>query len=71
MTTQQCGNCFFWSDMCARSIGCGPVEAVCLSQDGPENGKWKTAKHSCNQWVTIPDDGLGVFDSPERMADDE
>lgn len=71
MTMQRCGNCFFWSDMCARSIGCGPVEAVCLSPDGTENGKWKMAKHSCDKWTPIPDDGLGVSDSPGRWARDE
>ena len=33
--TDNCNGCRFWSEMIAQSIGGGPVQALCLSQDGP------------------------------------
>jgi hypothetical protein len=29
-TVRTCSSCRFWSQMVAQSIGCGPIEALCL-----------------------------------------
>jgi hypothetical protein len=31
----KCKDCRFWSEMIARSIGCGPIEALCLCEESP------------------------------------
>ena len=30
-----CDGCAFWSELCAQSIGCGPMEAMCLNPQSP------------------------------------
>ena len=42
-----CGTCRFWSEMCAQSIGCGPIEALCLADGGPKQGKFTTETFCC------------------------
>jgi len=32
---EDCDGCKWWSEMCAQSIGCGPMEALCLNPDSP------------------------------------
>ena len=31
-----CEGCKWWSQLCAQSFGCGPMEALCLNHDSPE-----------------------------------
>lgn len=31
-----CEGCKYWSELCAQSIGCGPLEALCLNPDSPQ-----------------------------------
>lgn len=47
-----CRNCRYWSEMCAQSIGCGPIEAICLSQDSGHTGKFMRETQSCDQWAS-------------------
>lgn len=49
-TETKCENCRFWSEMCAQSIGCGPIEALCLASSGPKSGKYTRANHGCEEW---------------------
>jgi hypothetical protein len=32
---KDCDGCKFWSELCAQSIGCGPMEALCLNPESP------------------------------------
>jgi hypothetical protein len=48
--TLDCAGCRFWSEMVAQSIGGAPVEALCLSADGPYKGKYVTGKQTCESW---------------------
>lgn len=34
----------------AQSIGAGPIEALCLSDDGPKKGKFVPATYHCPAW---------------------
>jgi hypothetical protein len=46
-----CGNCRFWSQMCAQSIGCGPVEAICLGGKASKfAGKFMRETQTCDAW---------------------
>lgn len=35
MTNEECDGCKYWSELCAQSIGCGPMEALCLNSESP------------------------------------
>lgn len=59
---QNCEGCRYWSEMMAQSIGCGPIEAVCLSLDGPKRGRYVIARTVCEKWAH---NGLGAVDSPD------
>ncbi len=63
-----CGECRYWSEMMAQSIGCGPIEAVCLSSDGPKRGRYVSARSTCEKWAN---NALGAIDSPDFMANGE
>lgn len=56
-----CGNCRFWSEMCAQSIGGGPIEALCLSGDGPKTGRFVSEMSSCRAWKS---GHFGAVDQP-------
>lgn len=45
-----CGKCRYWSEMCAQSIGCAPIEALCLAPDGLYQGKWVAERTTCDSW---------------------
>lgn len=30
---EECDGCQWWSELCAQSIGCGPIDALCLNSD--------------------------------------
>ena len=58
---KNCGGCRFWSEMIAQSIGCGPVEALCLSGSGSRAGKYTTERMTCEAWKS---GHLGAVDDP-------
>lgn len=60
-----CGKCRYWSEMCAQSIGAGPIEALCLCQDGPKSGRYVSERSTCQRWAFA---ALGAIDSPDFMA---
>lgn len=55
-----CQTCRFWSDKLAQAMGGGPIEAYCLSQDGPRRGRYTRGNQSCEKWQDAP---LGAVDS--------
>lgn len=57
----KCENCRFWSQMCAQSIGYGPVEALCLAPNGPHHGKYKGSNDRCPSWKI---NTHGAWDEP-------
>jgi hypothetical protein len=42
-----CDTCAHWSETCAQSIGCGPIEALCESPASPKSGRMTTETDSC------------------------
>lgn len=62
---KNCGNCRFWSQMCAQSIGCGPIEALCLGED-KYNGKMVRENFYCNGWKS---DHHGKVDDPPNYGE--
>jgi hypothetical protein len=56
-----CNNCRYWSEMCAQSIGCGPMEALCLKEHGPKQGRMTTERDSCPHWAS---NEHGAIDDP-------
>ena len=62
-----CGNCRFWSEMVAQSIGGGPMEALCLSETGPKASKYTTGRMSCEMWKS---NHYGAVDSPPNYGED-
>jgi hypothetical protein len=63
---KKCRNCRYWSEMCAQSIGCGPIEALCLSGDGPQKGKFVPETWSCPKWA---DNRFGAIDAPPNYGE--
>lgn len=59
--TQNCKGCRNWSEMLARADGGGPVQAICLSSESPNNGKWLTGSQTCVNWQSGE---LGAVDDP-------
>ena len=62
----KCEGCRFWSQMCAQSIGGGPIEALCLSGDGPKAGKYTTSAMTCSAWKS---DHHGKVDDPPNYGE--
>ena len=44
----KCETCKFWSESCARSIGCGPMEALCLNPASKNKGKYTEETETCS-----------------------
>lgn len=59
--TRDCRGCRFWSEMIAISNGRGPVQAMCLSESGPNRAKYKTGVETCSSWAS---GHLGAVDEP-------
>lgn len=56
-----CEKCYFWSEMVAQSIGCGPVEAMCLNDNSDYYQEMTAWKSRCDDF----EDGNGTtIDSP-------
>ena len=64
---KSCGGCRYWSDMVAQAVGGGPVEALCLSDDGPRHGKYTTERMSCEKWAH---NLYGAVDSPPNYGEE-
>ena len=43
-----CDGCKYWSELCAQSIGCGPMEALCLCPDSPHYSRM--VKDGCEHY---------------------
>jgi len=54
--------------MCAQAIGKGPMEALCLSENGPKKGKMVEESFSCPAWKS---GHLGAVDDPARHEEYE
>lgn len=65
----RCGDCRFWSERVAMSIGGGPVQALCLSQHAPYRGMYTTGVQGCEAGKP---NTYGAIDSPgeeDQLAD--
>lgn len=56
-----CSKCRFWSELCAQSIGCGPMEALCLSDNGTKRNKFVKGTDVCESWKI---NSNGAIDDP-------
>jgi hypothetical protein len=45
---QDCDGCRFWSECCAQSIGCGPMQALCLNSESPKYSRMTGS--GCNKY---------------------
>lgn len=59
--TRNCGGCRFWSEMIAQAMGGADVQAMCLATDGPDHGKYRSARATCTAWKS---GHLGAVDDP-------
>lgn len=64
--TRNCAGCRYWSEMIAQSIGCGPVQALCLS-DGTLKGKYTTGRQTCESWAS---GHHGAIDEPPDYGEE-
>ncbi len=64
--TKDCRGCRFWSEMCAQSIGGGPIEALCLGR-GSRAGKYTTASMTCEVWKS---GHYGAIDDPPNYGEE-
>lgn len=46
----KCENCYFWSEMIAQSVGCGPVEAMCLNDNSDSYQEMVPETFGCVDW---------------------
>ena len=65
--TKNCGGCRFWSEMCAQMIGCGPVQALCLAENGPHARKYTTERMTCDSWKS---GHHGAVDDPPNYGEE-
>jgi hypothetical protein len=56
-----CDTCRFWSEMCAQALDGGPIEALCLCDDGPKHGEFTRGITTCDRWAS---NHLGQWDDP-------
>lgn len=70
MTT--CETCRYWSSRLAQSIGCGPVEAYCLSDDSPFQRSWVRADATCQHHAPgRPVDDEAIEEGPGELASEQ
>ncbi len=50
----RCSTCSAWSELVARSVGGGPVEALCIKPDSPLSGRYVTGRQGCPHHTTDP-----------------
>jgi len=61
-----CSSCAGWSELIARSLGGGPVEALCIREGSPHAGKYTTGEMGCRRWTN----DQSVADYPSERAPD-
>jgi hypothetical protein len=61
-----CRTCSAWSELLARSLGSGPVEAMCLNPASPMHGSYMRASSGCTAHTTDP----ALADHPSERAPD-
>jgi len=44
-----CDTCVFWSELVARSVAGGPLEALCEA-DGTRRSQYTTKRDTCESW---------------------
>lgn len=54
-----CDGCKYWSELCAASIGCEQIKALCLNSQSPR--AWKMVNSGCDKYEA----GLSI-DDPSR-----
>lgn len=59
--TRNCHGCRYWSEMLARALGGGPVEAMCLGDNSPHRDKYTTKRTTCVAWA---EGSMGAVDQP-------
>ena len=59
----KCQDCRFWSETVAQSIGCGPIEALCICEDSPHKMKMTTELNGCQFGK---ENLYGAIDDPEN-----
>ena len=64
--TRNCAGCRFWSEMVARAIGGGPIEAMCLADSGPYSSKYTTWRVRCDSWKS---GHHGAVDDPPNYGE--
>lgn len=65
--THNCETCRFWSEMIAMSLGGGPVQAMCLSPEGPNRSRYTIGSKSCDGWKS---GHYGAVDEPSEPGDE-
>jgi len=65
--TKDCRGCRFWSEMIAMCNGGGPVQAMCLSDNGPRKGKYTSGRQTCEAWKS---GHLGAIDDPPNYGEE-
>lgn len=63
---KKCGTCAAWSELIARAIGGGPVEAMCTKPDSPLQGQYTVGHQGCEAHTTDP----AFADYPSERAPD-
>ena len=46
---RDCDGCRYWSELCAMSLGCGPIEALCLNVKSPKYNRM--VKNGCSEYI--------------------
>lgn len=65
--TKNCAGCRFWSEMLAMCSGGGPVQAMCLAENGPQSGKYVSERQSCSAWKS---GHHGAVDDPPNYGEE-
>jgi hypothetical protein len=58
---ENCESCRFWSELVARAIGAGPIEALCLAGDSPNHENYVRGNDHCQAWKL---NNHGAVDDP-------
>ena len=64
---KRCNECRFWSEMVARSIGGGAMEALCLTENGPRSSEYTTELMFCDHWKS---NHHGAVDAPPGYGEE-
>lgn len=65
--TRDCNGCRFWSEMIAQAVGGRPVEAMCLSPDGPLKSTYTAGRQTCAGWKS---GHHGAVDDPPNYGEE-